>query len=341
MKKFFLILGAGLFLAGKMQAQVPLQDSLLRMVKFKAYQIVEKRDTTRFYVYQTSPRPRHMLLFLDGSVPKPLFNYEYEKGQLKVYTWNHGEQHWLPEDYLYVLIARPGYAGVLSNAQIDSLNRHMPAVYLEKNSLDYRVRTADAVINYCRKKLLKDEGKTIVFGHSEGFNVVSRLLTVNKKITHGGLWCGSAMPDYYDFMIMKRRELYEGKVSDTLAARQLDTMLNNYREIFKDPGYAKPGSIYTNKRWISYARGPIEDLKQVAIPLYQIIATQDSNAPYESAFIVPLEFIRLGKTNLTLRTLIGGDHSLNTTSTEGKKVSHWKECFLDFISWSEYLIRHK
>lgn len=336
MKKSCLTALLTLGLTTGLQAQVPSQDSLLRMVKFKAYALVDKQDTTRFYIYQTGPKPRHLLLFLDGSVPRPLFNYEYENGKLKVYTWNHGEQHWLPDDYLYVLIARPGYAGVLSNAQIDSLNQHMPAVYLEKNSLDYRVHTADAVINYCRKKLLKAKGKTLVYGHSEGFNVVSRLLTVNQKITHAGLWCGSAMPDYYDFMVMKRRELYDGKISDTLAARHLDTMLNNYREIFRNPAYAKPGSIYTNKRWISYARGPIEDLKQVNIPLYQIIATQDSNAPYESAFIVPLEFIRLGKTNLTLRTLIGGDHSLNTVDAGGKKIGHWKDYILDFIAWSDH-----
>ncbi len=317
-------------------AQEPSQDTLLNRLHVKAYQIVQNGDTIFFYVYPNGNKPKkHLVVFLGGSDPQPLFSYETVNGKLVTYTWTHKDQLQLPDDYLYVLIAKPGMQGVWSEADLAKIADRKPATWYAKNSLGFRVWQVDETIKYCRKHLMDGKGKTIVYGHSEGFNVVSRLLTVNKQVTHAGLWCGSAMPDYYDFMIMKRKEIYTGETSDSLAALQMDTMLTNYKNIFANPDYAKPGSIYTNRRWISYARGPIEDLKEVNIPLYQIICTKDDSAPYESAFIVPLEFTRLGKTNLTLRTLVGGDHSLNTKDASGNKVSHWKEYFLDFIKWTD------
>jgi hypothetical protein len=325
-----------LFFASVCFGQEPSQDTLLNRLHFKEYRLVRGSDTIYFYAYQNNNKPKkHLVLYISGSTPQPLFSYEFKDGKPVTYTWSHMENRSLPDNYLYVLIAKPGMRGVWSEAALSRLDGNPPAAWLEKNTLDFRVRQADEVIRYCRRHLLSEAGKTIVYGHSEGFNVVARLLTVNKQITHAGLWCGSAMPDYYDFMVMKRKELYEGKVRDSLAALQLDTMLNNYRDIFKQPGYHKPGSIYTNKRWISYAQGPITDLVKINIPIYQIISTQDANAPYESAFIVPLEFIRLGKHNLTLKTLIGGDHSLNTKLADGSKLNHWNEYFKDFISWTD------
>lgn len=327
----FLLLTCG----KKLWAQEPTQDSLLKKLQVKAYRVIQHGDTVFFYVYQQGNKPKkHLVLYISGSDPQPLFSYEILKDKLVTYTWTHRDQQHLPEDHLYVLIAKPGLQGVWNEAALPALAQHQPAAWLAKNSLDFRVWQADQVIRYCHRYLLAPKGKTIVYGHSEGYNVVARLLTVNKKITHAGLWCGSAMPDHYDFMLMKRKELYEGKVGDSLATRQLDTMLVNYREIFAQPGYAKPGSIYTNKRWISYARGPLADLVKVKIPLYQIMATQDANAPFESAFIVPLEFIRLGKTNLTLKTCIGADHSLNVWH-DGRKVSLWMDYFKDFMAWTD------
>lgn len=321
--------------ASRCFGQEPSQEKLLNLLHFKEYRLIEKTDTVYFYVYgQSSRSKKHMVLYVSGSTPQPLFSYEYKDGKLATYTWTHKEHQTLSDDYIYILIAKPGMRGVWSEAALSRQGNQLPAAWLDKNSLDFRVWQADRVIRYCHKHFLTDKGKTIVYGHSEGFNVVARLLTVNKQITHAGIWCGSAMPDYYDFMIMKRQQLHAGKLTDSIAALQLDTMLHNYRDIFKQPNYKKPGSIYTNKRWISYARGPIADLVKVNIPIYQIVATQDANAPYESAFIVPLEFIRLGKTNLTFKTLVGGDHSLNTVGRNGLRTNHWKVYFQDFINWT-------
>mgnify|MGYP000333017297 FL=1 len=43
--------------------------------------------------------------------------------------------------------------------------------------------------------------KVIVYGHSEGAFVAPKLATVNKRITHLGVWGGSALPDFFDFIL--------------------------------------------------------------------------------------------------------------------------------------------
>ncbi len=52
----------------------------------------------------------------------------------------------------------------------------------------------------------------------------------------------------------------DGKISGSLAARQLNTMQNSYRAIFGNPDYTNSGSIYTNKRSITYTQGQVADL---------------------------------------------------------------------------------
>lgn len=316
-------------------AQDKFQDSILQKYGYRQYQINKQNDTIYFYVNQRGHTPKkHMVLFLGGSDPQPLFSYEYVNGQLKSYVWGHKDYLNVPEDYIYVVIAKPGMEGVWNEKD---LSESAPVKYLDKNSLDYRVWQADHVIDYCRRKLLARGGKTIVYGHSEGFNVVSKLLTVNKKITHAGLWAGSAMPDYFDFMMFRRKSVTKGELSDSAATREIDALLIDYQDIFANPTFHKPGSIYTNKRWISYAESPVNHLVKVKIPIYMLASTLDDNAPYENSFIVPLEFIRLGKTNLTLRTCIGCDHSLNIKTETGDKLSYWNEYFKDFLKWTDTL----
>lgn len=274
-----------------------------------------------------------MVLFLNGSDPLPVFTYEYPNSQLKTHYWSTPDYKLVGEDYAYAIIAKPGLAGMINEADLGRIG--IPGVYLEKNSLDYRAWQADKVISYCRKKLLESGGKIIVYGHSEGFNVVARLLTVNHAITHAGLWAGTALPDYQDFMLFKRKDVIRGTLRDSLAARQLDTLLDEYRGIFAQPGGREAGSSYTYKRWISYASGSLEDLRNVRIPIYMLAATMDDNAPFENTFVVPLEFIRLGKTNLTWKVCVGCDHGFNVRRASGKTENFWSDYFKDMIAWTD------
>jgi pimeloyl-ACP methyl ester carboxylesterase len=100
-----------------------------------------------------------------------------------------------------------------------------------------------------------------------------------------------------------------------------------------DPDSTKFTSGYTYKRWASFAEPPIQNLAKISIPIYQVHGTKDESTPIESAYIVPLEFARLKKDNLTLKFYANADHSLIERKSDGTEVFHWNDMMVNFFKW--------
>ena len=192
------------------------------------------------------------------------------------------------------------------------------------------------MINYIYAHLFAPK-KIIVYGHSEGAPVAAKLGTVNRRITHLGFWGGNALPDFFDFILFDRKENIRQQQSDSVTARNIEAYIQLFREIAADTANTQPSNTneiteYTHKRWWSYAEPPINHLLRIEQPLYIQAASEDENAPIESNYLIPLEFIRLRKTNLTFRVCVGCDHGFVLTQT-GEDL--WPVIFRDFISWTE------
>ena len=63
-----------------------------------------------------------------------------------------------------------------------------------------------------------------------------------------------------------------------------------------------------------------------------IVATADNNSPVLGLDYVPLDFLRLHKTNLTYEVCVGCDHGLNSKDVKGKQVSH-ADYFEKVLKW--------
>lgn len=90
---------------------------------------------------------------------------------------------------------------------------------------------------------------------------------------------------------------------------------------------------YTQSWW-SYSEPPINNLLRLEIPIYVQVATNDESAPIESSYLIPLEFARLGKTNLVYKVCVGCDHGFNLKTEDGNIKRTWKEIFKEFIEWA-------
>lgn len=314
-------------------SQDSLEQSVLNRFGFREFSIPSENDTIFFYATAKGYRkPQHLVLFLSGSTPDPIFTYTLKNDRLESYFWGHQDYKLLPEDYLFVVIAKKGLHGVRNENTLRA--GKAPEAYLEHNSLDYRVWQADNVIDYCFKNLLEKPDKIIVYGHSEGFNVAAKLLIVNRKITHSGLWAGSAMPDYYDFMLSTWTGHWDNPQADSSSVSETGALLAEYAAMFEAPGDTRSASVYTNKRWTSYAEPGLNHLLQTDVPIFMVAASMDENVPVEGSLIVPLEFIRTSKTNLLYRICAGCDHGFSTTGKNGQSTSHWDAIFREFISWT-------
>lgn len=307
---------------------IPTKEQIVSHYGFEEKSIKVNDENITFYTYQKSKAPKtKLVLYLQGSDPSPQFSYRIKGNTIQKLSWLNGEFNELNEEYLYVVIEKIGFEGVINEDDIPK-----PKIYQEKNSLKNRVSRADAVINY----LTSDNGytKVIVYGHSEGAPVAAKLGTVNTKITHLGFWAGNALPDYYDFILENRIEYYKGSISDSTAQTRIDKNIAGFKNIVSD-SLNTDGKSYTNLRWWSYSEPPINNLLKIDIPIFVQVATKDKSAPIESSYLIPLEFARLKKSNLTYKVCVGCDHGFFLTKKNGKTERKWKEIFSDFIKWTE------
>ena len=184
---------------------------------------------------------------------------------------------------------------------------------------------------------MPDLNKLIVYGHSEGAPVAAKLGTVNNKITHIGFWAGNALPDFFDFALFNTKALNAGKMTTDKAFSNIDTLINTFKRIADNPAdisYSESDD-YTNKRWWSYAEPPINNLIKIDVPVFVQVAGNDESAPFESTFLIPLEFTRMKKTNLTYKICIECNHGFEIIKENGETEDKWSEIFQNFMNWTE------
>ena len=322
---FFLILS----LTVSCRAQnIPTKAEIVEYYGFEQKSIKTNNEKIVFYTYQKGKQPKtKLIVYLQGSDPSPQFSYRIKDDKIQKLCWLNGEFNTLSEEYLYVVIEKIGFEGIINEDDIPK-----PKIYQEKNSLKNRVTRANSVIEYLTVNTISE--KVIVYGHSEGAPVAAKLATVNDKITHLGFWAGNALPDFYDFILENRIEYYKGSISDSVAQSRIDKNIDGFKEIVKDSLNTK-GNGYTNLRWWSYSEPPINNLLKIDIPIYVQVASLDKSAPIESSYLIPLEFARLKKSNLTYNVCVGCDHGFSIASQNGKVERKWKQIFENFIKWTE------
>ncbi len=309
------------------QEKEPGKDEVLKKFGFKEYFISLGEDTIFFYYHQKpNSFPTKLVVHIQGTSPDPLFSIEKEKEQFATYRWFPADYTLLNEEYGYVIIAKSG----ISPIQRKENNNYEK--YHQINSLDHRVKQADTVINYLTRNVMKNAEKIIVYGHSEGAPVAAKLGTVNKKITHIGFWAGNALPDFYDFALFTSKATSKGKLTASRAKEDILELIKEFKEISENRNStaAESKDDYSNKRWWSYSEPPINNLLQIDIPIFVQVAGKDESAPIESTYLIPLEFIRLGKENLTYEICAECDHAF----VEGED-DKWSEIFLNFINWTK------
>ena len=328
----FLLLALGCVFRSAAQPS-GLKERTLAKFNFREYKIPVENDTIFYYAHKKhGSKPDKVVVYLQGTspIPGPFFEEERRQKGYAHYQYFPSDYELLDEGYLYVVIGLPGVPAVAGAGKLD-LEK-----YNRLNSLHYRVFAADRVIHHIAETHFEPE-KIIVYGHSEGAFVAPKLATVNQKITHLGVWGGSALPDFFDFILCERKANLQGLQSDATTQGNIDQLLEQFRQIANDslntvPSGENEFAEYPNKRWHSYAEPTINHLILIDIPIYVQVATEDENSPVESNYLIPLEFARLGKKNLSFHVCVGCDHGFKNATTQ---KDHWSDIFADFIQWTE------
>jgi pimeloyl-ACP methyl ester carboxylesterase len=131
-----------------------------------------------------------------------------------------------------------------------------------------------------------------------------------------------------------------GKITHQEAQAEIDTLFAVYEQIYSDPHNTERWYYgHPFKRWGSFCTDiPLEHLVKLDIPIFFLNGSADRSTPILEADYVKLEFLRLGKTNLTYQVLPGVEHSLYEVVEEDgeeKAISRRDEAFKMIIDWIE------
>ena len=210
----------------------------------------------------------------------------------------------------------------------------VPEEYYIKNHLEYRIKQIDLSIKDIIKNHITAPDKIIVYGHSEGATIAAPLALKNKAITHLGFWSGNVLNNFYEFALFNRIESLTGKQSDTLAHQNIMEIIEWYKSVIDNPNLTDIDHFgYTNKRWSSFEKAPIEYLLELDIPIYAYFATEDESTPIETAYLLPIQFMQKRKSNLTFDVCIGCNHTYEE-ERNGVLIKNWNKVFEDFINWT-------
>ena len=264
-----------------------------------------------------------LLVYLDGSGAYPLFQkIDAGIGSTVVIDFQN-----LRNNYTIVLISKPGVPFV-DSVQSDENGFPIyeePIEYRKNLSLDWRVNSADSIINKLVDENSIDTSKIAVLGFSEGAQVGPRLAKENKHITHLLLFGGNGLNQLFDPIINARMKATRGQISETDSQKEIDSLFNEYKNIYRNKKSTDKGWWgHSYKRWASFTEtDPYKYLLELEIPIYIANGSLDENSVL-SADYIQLEFIKSGKDNLTYKTYPNCDHQFNEIITKNGQFTEAK-----------------
>ncbi|NII28068.1 hypothetical protein HB364_23490 [Pseudoflavitalea sp. X16] len=315
----------------------------------KAFSIPDKQlGTINFYVSASgidSTKP--LLLALDGSGHFPLATLIRLKKQMLVYNSFDNDVLQLADRFHVVFISKPGVP-FCDTVDIDADSVHFgdiaerlkpSAEYTRRAGLYWRSEAASRVINYLCKKIPVNKQQVVVYGYSEGGQVVPRLAVINKRVTHCASIVGAGLNQLYDWLTAQRVLAAKGEITHREAQRRIDSLMAVFADIYRHPAATdKEWEGHSYLRWGSYCTTvPMDQLTQLTIPVFMAVGSDDKNSPIYGLDYVPLEFLRLGKQNLTYK-VYPTDHFFNEVKlVNGKEevVNHKQEMIDDLLKWLE------
>jgi pimeloyl-ACP methyl ester carboxylesterase len=185
------------------------------------------------------------------------------------------------------------------------------AEYQQHATLADRVADVRLLLDTLLGEPQVDATRVILMGHSEGSDVAAAAAAEDPRVTHVAfLSCGGA-PQFYDFFIMRRKQMAESGASAEEIEQAITKLEGEVREIVAQPdSESKFWLGHTYKRWASFAtHASAESLLRTKARLFLAHGSADRSVPIESFDYLVCELLIHGRENVTIRRYPGRDHS--------------------------------
>jgi hypothetical protein len=306
----------------------------------------EKLGDIYFYVTEEGIEKEKPLLFMVigcGGLPTMIVAQRGEEST-QIGTMPPDWINSFSDEYHVACVGRPGtpFCDTVTVEELNPLeileNYQPSEEYISKCGMEWQVDASSVVIDSLCGLLPVFRDKVIALGASEGGSIVSRLAAKNPRITHLVCVISGGLNEFYSSIINNRIDAVGGKITHREAQAAVDSLFDIYKQIYADPmSTEKSWYGHPYRRWASFCTYiPLEHLVDLDIPILYVSASVDRNVPVLHSDYVMLEFLRLGKTNLTYRVLAGCEHWLHEKVMENgeeKYISHKEEVFEIVSNW--------
>lgn len=305
-------------------------------------------DTTQFVLVgnrQELTNKKPILVFRQGSLPIPLLtrnpkNHQVSLTELPTPVYNYRDK------YHILMIAKPGIPLQVEDGYLDTLFSGKPALamyppaYHARNYLEYYVDQTNAVLAYVLKQPWADARRVVIVGGSEGYQVSLKTAYTNKQITHLIAFSGNVEGRQQAQIREARAEGIGAPLQQAQAQQTVERLQEAWLAVCDDSLNTTNATVGDSNRSIySFSHNNnLHYLTSLDIPICIVSGTADVRA--HSNDLLPLEFARRGKTNLTLKTYVDLDHSLrrifyDSSGQPVRKVYDGDRVHRDYLEWLE------
>lgn len=288
-------------------------DLLLQRFGFFSYTIPFEGDSLTYYMGGSTrdTDPKKLILFLQGSMPQPLFVIEEDGtpvSNIPISPMDYAAE------YYFCVVPKPGIPSVAKRKELDEWNRYldqdtgeMIAAYQERNYLDYYVRSREAVLQDIAGKI--DLEQIVVIGGSEGARVGAKLARISELVTHLVYFSSDPLSRYNEKILDVKFRMLKGEISSEAAQEEVQTVMEAWETMNQEPESTSNRNGDTNSAWVSFSEPALYDLLALEIPVLLAYGTADIKV-FNMEFL-QLEAIRQGKSNMHFRAYLDHDHYLS------------------------------
>ncbi|AZQ65240.1 hypothetical protein EI427_23795 [Flammeovirga pectinis] len=304
------------------------------------------KDSIKFLVVDTEiTQKKPVFLFCQGSLPLPMFMGL--KGMETPFFFGGGISNFninsITQKYHLVVISMPHTPIVVDSTHLSPYgNYYIPdpkqpqqllKAFTDADYIDNYVDRSLEVLDFLKKQPWVDSSQCVVFGHSQGSKVATKLALKNKDISHIGLSGANPFGRVDQYIRTTKQDARNNKISWEEAEKRINLNYNNYEDSF-NPDSVKVHSYL--RSYNSFSEPLFDDWLALDIPIFLTYGTEDNAS--ELCDIIPLFFIEQGKKNLTVRRWINCDHNyfpLDENKQPNYKKGHWKDVIIEFLAQVE------
>ncbi|HBE74102.1 MAG TPA: hypothetical protein DDW31_08490 [candidate division Zixibacteria bacterium] len=308
---------------------MPGSERLFGFQKFPAQRAGKDLDVFIYVKDGDFTKKKPLFLYIVSFGPVPIFK-KTEKGTSSCLFI---PPKLVEDEYHFAVVTYPGVPFV-SECELEVNEQYRDAADLgtlaELNS--------DA-IDFLYDQEWARQGKLVVCGASAGADIAAKVAVLNRKTTHLACFAGCGLTQMHCFITEVRNKVRTRMLDEAAGEKKISDLTNAFTDIFAhQESRVKHWGGHTYKLWHSFFNEPpVDNLLKLEIPIYYAKGTEDVNSGIESTDIIPLEFLKRKKTNLTYKVWWGCDHYYrkNRIGKNGvtEKIDWGPEVRRHFIKW--------